>query len=180
MSQETSPPAQHAAVEHVHCEFAVFDQRRTVERVTEALRVAGAIGVVDPSFSEGERIGAASAAIASQGDRALRVTESGVELGLPLTELAEWLRRRLASGVIVHDDDGTTIAATIPPSVGERMEAALNEPFAYPSVTVVTGARTADEIDALAFNMGGPTTLVPLGERSALVAATKRPSIIFK
>lgn len=153
---QSSGPAEHSAVEHVHCELALFDHRRTVERVTDALRTAGAIGLVEPKHSEGERLGAASAAIATQGGNALRLTESGIEIGLPLPELAEWLRRRLASGVIIHDDADTTYAVTVPQSVGERMEAALDEPFGYPSVTVVPGTRDADEIENLAFLMGGP------------------------
>lgn len=40
--------------------------------------------------------------------------------------------------------------------------------------------RAAEDIDDIAFMMGGPTALVPMGERSALVASTRRPSTLMK
>ncbi|WP_163541548.1 hypothetical protein [Occultella kanbiaonis] len=165
-------------VEHVHGELVLHSTRNALERATRAMRDLHLIGHLNHDQHPARTLGIVHVTLATDGRRALLAEADGFTPGPTLEELAATLRSALASSVILQDCSGGELAATVPPLIAERMTKAASEPAKIRHVYVLPPGVNTDEsdIETWAMSVGGPTTLVRLGDRDVLVGLPNRPS----
>ena len=178
-----SPVSPHAddvelEVGHVHGEVVLYSTRNAVDRVVEALRRRALVGFVEPAYSVAERLGLVRFLLVTHEGHAVVGDADGVRPGPGFEELAESLRSNLSAGVVLEDHEVGTVAMTVPPLIGERMEAAQQDVHPLRTVFVLPGA-DAPDLDLLATMLGGAATVSVVDGRAVVVVEQSRPGSLW-